>query len=314
MYESYIIDEKANESFSPFSPVLFDTSYEFLVVHNTSNIGKGAKPLHLHPGYEIYYNNSEESFFYFNNCKFLKLNKGDLMVVPPFKIHRSMDMLKCYDVYIINFTHKLLNNILSFPLIGDPPVKEPDFIDMTAIGNVYPYKVNIPPDKRDYVKAIFKNCIASEQSNKLLNVLIDFCKILNTVDTFFKNAEPEPYEEYIPTSWSGKTLKYIEEHIEENISVGEIAENLFVNRSYLCNAFKKETGLSISQYILMRRITESEKLMLENVPIKDILKITHFKTPSHFSSCFKKVMGFSPSHFSKHYVTEFREKSNSSTH
>lgn len=49
-------------------------------------------------------------------------------------------------------------------------------------------------------------------------------------------------------------MEYINNHITEDLSIDRIADNLFLNRSYIMHLFKAETGYTIGQYITKKRL------------------------------------------------------------
>lgn len=104
-----------------------------------------------------------------------------------------------------------------------------------------------------------------------------------------------------------KMLNCIEEHLhDENFSLGQMAEKaLFMNSVYLGRLFKKEMGISFSQYVMLARI-ESAKAMLENgkgYKVYEISKAVGFgDNPQYFSQIFRKFTGKSPSAYQRCFL------------
>ena len=98
-------------------------------------------------------------------------------------------------------------------------------------------------------------------------------------------------------------IDYIRAHIQENLTVEQIAGELAVNSSYLSKLFKKETGKSISEYIRDGKI-EIAKNMLRHLPdsSSQIANYLGFSSQSHFIQVFRKQTGMTPEEFRKaHY-------------
>lgn len=75
---------------------------------------------------------------------------------------------------------------------------------------------------------------------------------------------------------------------------------------HLNRLFKKYTGTTLRKYLLNIRINEAKKLLLTtDLSMSDIAEKTGFNSNSHFSSCFKENVEFSPMAFRR----EFQDRS-----
>jgi AraC-like DNA-binding protein len=91
---------------------------------------------------------------------------------------------------------------------------------------------------------------------------------------------------------------YIFKHLYEDISLSAIAESIGLNQNYLSELFKKEVGLSISEYIQRERIEESKRLLTSSdYSILEIATWLSFHDQSHFTRVFKKVTGTTPKRY-----------------
>ncbi|MBD5084870.1 MAG: helix-turn-helix transcriptional regulator [Clostridiales bacterium] len=90
-------------------------------------------------------------------------------------------------------------------------------------------------------------------------------------------------------------LDYIYEHLHEPIRMEQLAQFAGPNASYLSTLFKRETGASVSEYILSKRI-EAAKNMLKfsEYSCSEIAATLAFSSQSHFSRVFKKQTGYTP--------------------
>ncbi|MCQ2592424.1 MAG: helix-turn-helix domain-containing protein [Treponema sp.] len=105
-----------------------------------------------------------------------------------------------------------------------------------------------------------------------------------------------------------KTSEYIYNHLNEKISLDSICKELSINKSYLCELFKKETGITIFQYATKLKIEAAEKMLLytEYTPI-DISNYFAFSSHSHFISTFKKHTGLTPNEYRKLHYHKYLE-------
>lgn len=97
-----------------------------------------------------------------------------------------------------------------------------------------------------------------------------------------------------------KAVDYINLHLEHHISLNQIAETIHTNPSHLSRQFKKETSMTITEYINKKRVEEA-KLYLEreNNSITDIALMVGFSNLNYFTKVFKKVTSITPSDYIK---------------
>lgn len=97
-----------------------------------------------------------------------------------------------------------------------------------------------------------------------------------------------------------KAKSYISLHLNQDISRNDIAGYVNLNPDYLTRIFKKETGLTISEYVLQERIrTAQEMLSKTGMPITEIAYAVGYNNYSHFSKMFKKATSMNPQEYRK---------------
>jgi len=98
-----------------------------------------------------------------------------------------------------------------------------------------------------------------------------------------------------------KVKKYVKKNIDNHkLSRENIALHVHFNPDYLVRIFKKETGLSISEYIIQNRIKKAEELLVSSeLSISDIALECGYSNFSYFSTLFKRVNGLSPNEYRK---------------
>ena len=92
---------------------------------------------------------------------------------------------------------------------------------------------------------------------------------------------------------------FLHSHYDENISLAKLAEISGLSRFYLSRLFKREMGLSLSNYQLQIRIDRAKKLLIAGMPIVRIASATGFYDQSHFSQYFKRLVGTTPKNYQK---------------
>ena len=96
----------------------------------------------------------------------------------------------------------------------------------------------------------------------------------------------------------GRVKIYIENHLRDKLYIEELARLVHVNGQHLMRIFKKDTGMSLTQYINERRILMAGHLLKHSdYPINYIADLISFENMSYFTRLFKKYTGFTPSEY-----------------
>lgn len=94
--------------------------------------------------------------------------------------------------------------------------------------------------------------------------------------------------------------QYISIHYMDEISLNEISEILNLSRSYLSTLFKKEIGISFTDYLIEYRLNRAIKILQEKkLPLNIVAETVGYPNYTQFSKIFKKRLGMSPSDFTK---------------
>jgi AraC family transcriptional regulator len=97
-------------------------------------------------------------------------------------------------------------------------------------------------------------------------------------------------------SWQKRAVvRYIEEHLREQVSLSKLAELVRLSEHHFCRAFKQSFGIPPHQYLVQRRM-EAAKLLLASRTnsITDIALSLGYAQTSSFSSAFRKTTGWTP--------------------
>lgn len=102
-----------------------------------------------------------------------------------------------------------------------------------------------------------------------------------------------------------KAIEYIRKNISKNISRSELAELIYLNEDYFTRVFKKQTGYTYKEYVLLEKMRKAEVLLEQTkFPISIIASKVGYDNCSHFTKMFKKITGVTPKDFRKSYQSE----------
>nr|WP_283248160.1 helix-turn-helix domain-containing protein [Bacillus sp. FJAT-50079] len=97
-----------------------------------------------------------------------------------------------------------------------------------------------------------------------------------------------------------EVIEYVQNYYDQEITLAEIADSLFVNRNYLSQLFKKVTGETFVTYLNTYRIEKAkEKLKEKNYLVYEISEMVGYQNPTYFSQVFKSITGRTPSEYYK---------------
>ncbi|MCM1128003.1 MAG: AraC family transcriptional regulator [Lachnospiraceae bacterium] len=92
-------------------------------------------------------------------------------------------------------------------------------------------------------------------------------------------------------------IRYIENHLEQDLSLDLLAKEFFVSKYHIAHVFKDNLGMSIHQYITKKRLALCRDALLGEMSITQIYQTFGFGDYSSFYRAFKKEYGISPRDF-----------------
>lgn len=97
-----------------------------------------------------------------------------------------------------------------------------------------------------------------------------------------------------------KTLNYIDEHLTEELTLENMAEQNLLSPIYFHNIFKTATGKTLRTYVEEQRIKKATNLLLTtNYTLTQIAYECGFSSQSYFSYVFKRKMNCTPREYIK---------------
>jgi AraC family transcriptional regulator len=92
-----------------------------------------------------------------------------------------------------------------------------------------------------------------------------------------------------------RVTEFIEENLEHDLTLTEIAEIAELSPFHFARSFKQATGSTPIQFLTQRRIDLAKRLLAESeLPIVEIGLRAGFKNQSHFTTLFRKITAMTP--------------------
>ena len=90
-------------------------------------------------------------------------------------------------------------------------------------------------------------------------------------------------------------MKYISENVDVDLSLEALSKKYSVSPNHLSGQFKKISGITLSEYINISRVSAAEKLLKKGgVPITKVATACGFNDSNYFAAVFKKYKGITP--------------------
>lgn len=109
-------------------------------------------------------------------------------------------------------------------------------------------------------------------------------------------------DDFVP-DYHYNTIELLKEYIQDNLGDKLLLEDLSklfsVSPFHLLRIFSKNTGLTLHQFIMVRRIEKARQLLIHKTSIIDITFSLGFSDQSHFTRSFKRMTGLTPKDFQK---------------
>lgn len=101
-----------------------------------------------------------------------------------------------------------------------------------------------------------------------------------------------------PTKLLTDIVNYVQKHLSEPVDIAALSKAMFISRTHLAVKFKKETGMTLTEFILKEKIEEGKRLLrYTDKPISAIAAYLGFSSQSHFANVFKKYANSSPNEY-----------------
>ena len=214
---------------------------------------------------------------------------NDLMILEPYGVYQSINEGKeAYEYIYIHFDIEpiSLQNELIQRLIQGSQIKRCH-------------------DER--MLTLFKRTLAEVQrqqvgSRAVINMLVKTICI-----EIIRNQHHSPFEMIKPekrisdqSALVNEAIKYILNHISDELSVKSLAEYFNISENYLYKSFMKVIEQSPSQFIIQMRLDMAKSYLMSGImTIQQITHETGFTSQQHFSRIFRQHEGLSPSQYQK---------------
>ena len=100
---------------------------------------------------------------------------------------------------------------------------------------------------------------------------------------------------YSSDSQIEELLRYINHNLTEDLSIETLARKYYLSKYHMMRKFKEETGYTVHNYIISKRLLLARTKISEGTPILKASQLSGFSDYTTFSRAYKKQFGTAPS-------------------
>lgn len=127
----------------------------------------------------------------------------------------------------------------------------------------------------------------------------------NIMDAAFElMANKKPKRKYPPKIEAA--MRFVSQRLYSQLALKDVADYMKMTPQHLTTLFKKETGQSLYEYILDKKIEEAKSILKYTAnPVTIIADALGFNSVGHFSNAFKAKTGLTPSKFRTEEISAY---------
>ncbi len=111
----------------------------------------------------------------------------------------------------------------------------------------------------------------------------------------YLEARPTPARAGVSVSaLVGSVSAYLDAHLSEQVSLDALAASVYLSKYYLARTFRRETGATIFQMLMQKRMIRARNLILGGTPLASVAALCGFSDYSGFYKAFVGEYGVSP--------------------
>ena len=260
-------------------------SGSFAIAHKISHVPSDRFLIHSHPYYELHY-----------------FIRGDVELIYDGQIIRprshGLTLMDCnvphglrvmsdgdYERFTVHFTEDLVPAEMREGLLHI-------FRAGAASGNHVRNMgaTNVPRFLKELVQLYILPEEQREQLAPAMILAVLICVMMNVDHAAL--AEDKATEHALS---NGEVIEFINAHLTEPMTLTELAHTFYCSKGYLNSLFKRETGVTVMNFIQVRRLNYARMLIDNGYPVTKACAMAGFREYSSFFRAYVKHFGASPS-------------------
>ena len=111
----------------------------------------------------------------------------------------------------------------------------------------------------------------------------------------------------LPRGRLRRVTEYIQQNLDKDLTLAELAAVVCMSRYHFARLFKGSTGVPPHRFVVRQRIARARAVLAtQGLSIAQISRMVGFRTPSHFTTVFRRVTGITPRGYRTGYLRDDR--------
>lgn len=264
-----------------------EMSSRYVNTHRDTSYSNTTVSLHSHNYIEILYCRTSSDVEYLIGSERYKLQKGDIVFVPPGASHRP-----------------IMPEKLTAPYERDVLWISQEFFQMIT-GSSQEHGISLPGGsvpirtagtRWEFLGELFRAGVIEEERKRPgweLAVIGNTLTILAQMKRAYAERSAGTMKAERPELLD-KVTAYIEAHYDEHITVSDLSRKFYVSDSSISHLFKEKMGISLYRYVTQRRLISAKNLIAAGIALEQVGSKVGFSDYSAFYRAFKQEYGISP--------------------
>ncbi len=246
--------------------------------------------LHHHDFYECFFFISGNVTYYIEG-KTYDLKPGDIVLVNTTELHQLSvkDHSVPYERIVLWIDKSFLSGFTT---------------EKTDLSSCFYTKkdnvIRLNLEQQQKIKTILHKILSIEKYTGMGSDLLYkayFIELFVQLNMFFMYNSIPPDTDIKKSTMITDIIEYINNHLDEEITLDRLSEYVYLSKYHLIREFKKHSGTTIHKYIIQKKLIHAKELILKDVPITNVYKQCGFGDYSNFFRSFKKEYGVTPRRF-----------------
>ncbi len=252
----------------------------------------GFVEVHHHDFYEVYFLLGGDVAYWVEG-RIIRLQPGDLLFINPMELHRPVaDPARPMCERFVLWVNKDYLESLSTPrfsLNACFDTKLPNHSHLIRPGSAE--RAVLTAQMGELVRECYSKDPGSEISARgvFLQLMVQLNRLARRADSQQEGEQLSPLVQ--------NAMQYITENLNTDLSLDQLAGELFVSKYHLSHAFSREMGVSVYRYILLRRLMMARQLLTAGESAGQVCRSCGFSDYTSFYRAFKSEYGISPREF-----------------
>lgn len=268
----------------------------FVDTHRDSSCSNSSVSLHSHTFYEILCCRNTCGVEYLVGAERYRLQKGDIVFVPPGVSHRPLlpeHMAEPYSRDVLWISAEFLTGMQNL------------FADRELFQTPGTRLIRTAGTKWEFLSdKIHQGVVEAEQKDVGWEAAVaaNTAQLMVQIRRAIIEKTANPLRAEKPQLLD-QVMAYVEQHLTDKITLSEIARHFYVSESTVSQTFRKKMGISFYRCVTQRRLIAAKSLIEEGTLLETVGRQVGFADYSSFYRAFRQEYGISPRQYRKRLLS-----------